>query len=531
MTHARKHGRRRGWPRRHVMAAASRGTGLVWYGACCVYRRLHHGVGYGWNQYLRRPSAAGTAQGSLWPARPADLDADLIMVVDRSDGDGLARLFDAYAGRLLDYAASMLGDAQHAAEVVHDTLIDAARRAPRLRDRRQLNAWLYAAARRRLRHRHLRRQLCWDWTGHLGDTHATRPPAPAGEDLLDVRAVVEGVLGRLDRDDQEILLLSVRHGLNTGTVAAVFGISPRQAARKTDTAHAHAIAAIAAVGKDRTPGSVPDTGRARHSDEPHDPPGQDDGPADAPAVGHQECGCPGRLDIRCLLTAASIPRIPPGLRAWVLHSGSDPQLAGYRADIVARGGALTEHGMPHQPEAVSPLARRAKTSAAKTTVAGTALFTATLTATFAFGTTLLPMLLSPSGRPSSASHHHQPRPTLAANPLARRPPRPGPPGTEPPSSRPQPTRTAASSLGPEASLALPPSGQHPPIGDLTTKLPLPAIPSPHLPPVPIPVVPIPPLPVPPVKVRLPLLPAVTVPPLPRAGRSAGPIGLPTLIRP
>jgi hypothetical protein len=42
----------------------------------------------------------------------------------------------------------------------------------------------------------------------------------------------------------------------------------------------------------------------------------------------------------------------------VLHAGTDPELAGYRTEIAARGGALTAEGMPRQPDAPSRLGQR-----------------------------------------------------------------------------------------------------------------------------------------------------------------------------
>ncbi len=39
-------------------------------------------------------------------------------------------LYDEYAERLYDYALSMTGDEKVAADIVHDTFIDACRRAP-----------------------------------------------------------------------------------------------------------------------------------------------------------------------------------------------------------------------------------------------------------------------------------------------------------------------------------------------------------------------------------------------------------------
>ena len=41
-----------------------------------------------------------------------------------------------------------------------------------------------------------------------------------------------------------------------------------------------------------------------------------------------------------------------------MHTATDPELAGYRADIAARGGTLTPAGLPSQPDVPSPFTRR-----------------------------------------------------------------------------------------------------------------------------------------------------------------------------
>jgi hypothetical protein len=51
-------------------------------------------------------------------------------------------------------------------------------------------------------------------------------------------------------------------------------------------------------------------------------------------------------------------KLPSSLRHRVIHTGTDPELAGYRADIAARGGTLNADGFPRQPDIPSHFARR-----------------------------------------------------------------------------------------------------------------------------------------------------------------------------
>ncbi|MCW2940388.1 MAG: polymerase, sigma-24 subunit, subfamily [Actinomycetia bacterium] len=445
----------------------------------------------------------------MWAAAPGGLDAALVRALAGGDGDGLAGLYDLYATRLVDYAACLLGDVRRAGALVHDVLIDAAQRAPRLSDHDQLRAWLYAALRRRLRQRHQRQQLWWDWTG--------QPPTPggngdplvaaefrtgAGTGAGEVQAMVEGALRHMDRADQEVLLLSVRHGLDAATLAITFGITRRQATRCATAARAHAVTALTAQQHDQT---LRCAGHAAPS--PHHRHGPD-----GVAIGEHVLGCPvclrrRHLTVADLVIAGSVPPLPLGLRAWVLHTGTDTELAGYRADIAARGGPLTERGLPCQSDAPSPLAARARRSAAKAAATGAAMLAATLPATFAIGTALLPMLVFPPGPPTARAHHRHP--TLAADPLAAHWPFGGATATIAPSGQPLPNvRPSPSS---------PPGGPHlPDPGN-----PPPAItPAPPLLPPPLPI-PVPPLPIPPISIPPLPLPSLPIPPLPLPSVSVG----------
>ncbi|NEA23193.1 hypothetical protein G3I70_11905, partial [Actinomadura bangladeshensis] len=76
----------------------------------------------------------------------------------------------------------------------------------------------------------------------------------------------------------------------------------------------------------------------------------DDSPADPETERHVadclDCLRRGRVSPDALLRRAPAPVLPAALRHRVMHTATDPELAGYRADIAARGGALTPSGLP-----------------------------------------------------------------------------------------------------------------------------------------------------------------------------------------
>src|SRR4051812_11864304 len=193
-----------------------------------------------------------------WSRFAPDADRRLVKGLHDGDDDALATLYDVYAERLYDYCVALLDDPKAAADVVHDTFIDAVRRAPRMRDRERLRAWLYAAARRRCLLR--------------------KRPAAMGEDESFIR---------LDFSQQETLFLAHRHDLTGEDLAAALGVTIRRAQARLQRADRH----------------LP--------------------------------------NVQALLSAAPAPELPTALRHRVLHAGSDPELAGYRSEIAARGGVLT----------------------------------------------------------------------------------------------------------------------------------------------------------------------------------------------
>ncbi|MFB9832786.1 sigma factor [Actinoallomurus acaciae] len=259
-----------------------------------------------------------------WSRFAPDADRRLVKGLHDGDDDVMATLYDVYAERLYDYCMALLDDRRAAADVVHDTFIDAARRAPRLRDRGRLRPWLYAAARRRCMQRKLQLE-------------------PAEGDPL----------GSLDFLHREALFLALRHDLTGDDLAMTVGVSLRRTEARLSRA------------QQRVP------------------------------------------DAKDFLLEAPAPVVPAALRHRVQHTGTDPELAGYRAEIAARGGALTPEGMPRQPDAPSHLARRwAFTSVG--------LFT-TLAAAFVVLLVMnphlpVPDIQWPGGKPhTSRSPRHHPR--------------------------------------------------------------------------------------------------------------------------
>ncbi|QFG22981.1 RNA polymerase sigma factor [Actinomadura sp. WMMB 499] len=400
---------------------------------------------------------------------PSSADAsDRKLVKGLNDGDesALAALYDEYGERLYDYALSMLGDEKAAARIVHDTFIDAARRAPRMRQPIHLGAWLYGAARRRCVRRGRVEDLYWERDGDFADAPFLEPAEDPGEPppAEELHELLRASLARLDPVDQEIVLLAYRHGLPPVRLGAALGLSSRRASARRrqgravmEAALADELARAARACASRPVAAVPGAAAAA-APEPSAVAAHADGCAD--------CTRRARVRATALLAAAPAPVLPAALRHRVMHTATDPELAGHRADIAARGGALTPDGLPIQPDVPSPFTRRWLF-----TVGGMAgALVAALVAVVAmgpgigggtlswppFGTAPQPSITSPSpspggdggDRPSGSGGgsgggpgvaqppiHPQTRPDSSTTP---RSPSPSPPGSTSPSPTPNP---------------------------------------------------------------------------------------------
>ncbi len=172
-----------------------------------------------------------------WPTVGRTDDHQLLQALRRADAEAPAGLYDSYAERLNDYACSLLGDPEAAAEAVHDALVTAWERVDRLRDPGRLRPWLYALVRARC---------------ESGPRAAARGRAPASNDHGDPRerelaTLVHEALAELDGRERQALELSLRHDLSPAEVGAVLGLTSRQATATANRARDHLENSAAAV--------------------------------------------------------------------------------------------------------------------------------------------------------------------------------------------------------------------------------------------------------------------------------------------
>jgi DNA-directed RNA polymerase specialized sigma24 family protein len=421
-----------------------------------------------------------------WPRFDPDADRRLAKALSEGGEESLAALYDIYAERLRDYCGSLIRDPRVATDIVHDTLIDASRRVRRMRDRVRLRAWLYAAIRRRCLQRVRHPALRWTWSAE-----------PAGQEAKDLLETAFDRLDFLDQEALLLALRHDLNGEDLGALLGIparrAGARIARAQTRADDAIRTAQTTLArrcAGGQragdkraDRKTGAPrikvngtappevePDVADSR---EPGGAPGSWVANADAAERGSAERGAAeagaaerdaersplvhvlpptgdaaladhvascddclrrGELSVPALLGMMPAPPLPTALRLRVIHTGTDPELAGYRADIAARGGTLNADGLPRQPDIPSHFARRWLFTGAG--MAG-ALITAIIAALLIGPGAPIPGLIWPSLRPE---------PTIKPEPPSHRAPSGQQP--QPPANGPTLPGGAAPQVGP-----------------------------------------------------------------------------------
>ncbi len=167
------------------------------------------------------------------PARPLvdttspTSDHDLMLAVRDGDLDCMGELFERHHGPLFGYLAKLTGNraaAEDIAQVVFQRML---KYRHTYRDEGKFTAWMYHLA-RRCASDHFRKASSAplavdpsDLEDHADDSQAADQSALASDD----HELLRKALGRLDRDDREVLLLSRLQELSFAEVASVLECS------------------------------------------------------------------------------------------------------------------------------------------------------------------------------------------------------------------------------------------------------------------------------------------------------------------
>ncbi|MGN9784048.1 sigma-70 family RNA polymerase sigma factor [Nonomuraea sp. ZG12] len=367
-----------------------------------------------------------------WPTVERADELELVKALRRADTGAPDRLYGAYAERLFDYASSLLGDRDRAADCVHDALVTAQGCVDRLKDAGRLRPWLYALTR-------------FQAMARLGHRGQDRTPPPAIEDPEDpeLAELVRETLGELSRNAREVLELSLRHGLTASEVGSVLGLTSRQVAGRLGRARDTLENAAAAVVLARTQRAhCPDLSAMVDSWE---------GPL-TPLLRRRLSGHIGRCEVCTerrhrqvsagrLLGLVPVPLPPLSLRGKVVGTCVDPGLDQTRTLITDRGDSFDRTGFPVAHEDRSR--RRGRRGLAPVVLAGACVLagTSALIVLNAGETATSALHVPPSSLPTEDEDYafESPEGTPSTEPVAT--PTPSPSGGEPTGAT--PSRRAA----------------------------------------------------------------------------------------
>lgn len=150
-------------------------------------------------------------------------DAELVSAFRAGDQAAFAGIYDRYADHVYSYVLTMLRSPETAAEVTHDTFLDAATRLGQLEKEVELRSWLFAIARSEARAEGRHRARSGpevDQTETSGDD----PESAVRAKQAELRALVWQAVDGLGERDRELMALHLVEGLEGEDLAEVMGI-------------------------------------------------------------------------------------------------------------------------------------------------------------------------------------------------------------------------------------------------------------------------------------------------------------------
>jgi RNA polymerase sigma factor (sigma-70 family) len=285
-------------------------------------------------------------------------DGEIVAATLDGDPAALIDAYDQYAPGLYAYCRSMLSRPADASDAVQDTFVVAAAKLGRLRDPGRLRPWLFAVARNECRRQldgpHVSRSADDDMTMISERIRVTDYGQPADEPGQ--QELVSSALATLSREDQEIIELTVRHGLSGADLADVLGVPANQSQLVASRARTRLDSALGTVLTARPRlGACPELASLL-TDSADELTG-----AERKLVRRHLSTCPictdhhrPEVNAAALLGAQPAPVPPSGLRFQMLSLLRDtsPGAVGYCAEVAERAEPFTRSGFP---AAVAPV--------------------------------------------------------------------------------------------------------------------------------------------------------------------------------
>jgi RNA polymerase sigma-70 factor (ECF subfamily) len=141
---------------------------------------------------------------------PARADRDLLVAAGRGDADAFETLYERYRSWVVALAYRVCGDRDHALDVLQDAFLHLCRKAPGLRLRGNLKAYLYPVV----------RHLAIDRIRRRGRVvPLVVEPSVTPRDHAEERRDLEDLVHALPEKQREVVLLRFGDGLKLGEIA------------------------------------------------------------------------------------------------------------------------------------------------------------------------------------------------------------------------------------------------------------------------------------------------------------------------
>jgi RNA polymerase sigma factor (sigma-70 family) len=163
-------------------------------------------------------------------------DKDIVEAILAGEPAGFAAAYDRYGATLYAYCRSLLASPEDAANAVRDTYIIAIAKLQHLRDPERFRPWLYAIARNEC-HRRLHDRAAADVRAETRQATTGEFVAIADTGESGPQELVGAALAVLEPVVREIVELGLRHDLDEDGLAALLGVSRKQA--RTLASHAY----------------------------------------------------------------------------------------------------------------------------------------------------------------------------------------------------------------------------------------------------------------------------------------------------
>jgi RNA polymerase sigma factor (sigma-70 family) len=154
-------------------------------------------------------------------------DHELMIAVRDGDLDCMGELFERHHGPLFGYLSKVTGNRTAAEDIVQNVFQRMLKYRHTYRDEGSFTAWMYHLA-RRCATDHYRKSSSAPLTvdpAHLEAHTDDSDSADESAAIADDHALLHRALGRLDRDDREVLLLSRLQELSFAEVATILECS------------------------------------------------------------------------------------------------------------------------------------------------------------------------------------------------------------------------------------------------------------------------------------------------------------------